>query len=534
MSRKCSEVFPDRPAGGPAPTTENERTETTVSSEKKAQTRAERSEKRRQEEQKDRRSMMIYTVVAVVVAAAAVVMLLFNSGILHRGLTALDINGTKYSAVDVQYYYSSIYSEQANQYLFNTAQPVKKQIYDETTGQSWYDHLMDLAVERLTRNTALSQLAKSEGYTLSADAQADMDSFLAQLNTAWINYNMSSRDAFIRANFGSGMTYDRLVELINMEYLASDYAQSRLDAIDHPEADYDAYYQEHADQLDTVTYSQFTFQAQVPAADADGNAVEMTDEERAAALEELKSAQKALAGEVQAKLEGGSDPEDVAGEYGDQLYSSSLSSRSTGSSLSLYASYADWLLDSGRRAGDVTVAEYDSGSAYYYYVIRFEGRELDQEETHTVRHLLVRAGDTSTADPTQEQYDEAEQKAREFWDQWKAGDADEDSFAALVSANTDDTSSASTGGLISNITSTSGYVEAFRDWATDPARKEGDVDLVKTEYGWHLMYYVSTDDPVWRQSTASALQNQDYEALADGASQGWSVSRGLGMKLIRA
>lgn len=506
-----------------------------MSAEKKAREKAERAEKRLQEERKDRRSMAIYTVIAVVVIVAAVAAMFWRSGILQRSLTALDVNGTKYTAVDVQYYYSSIYSEQAQQYLFNTAESVKKQVYDEAAGQSWYDHLMDLAVERLTRNTALAQQARAEGYTLSAEAKADMDSALVQLETAWIDYNMSSRDAFIRAQFGSYMTYDRLLELIDMEYLASDYAQSKLDAIDHPDADYDAYYREHADEMDTVIYTQFTFRAQVPATDADGNTIEMSDEERAAALEELKPAQKALADEVQAKLEGGADPEDLAEEYKEQLYGSSVSSRSTGSSLSLYTAYGDWLLDSGRRAGDVTVVENESGSAYYYYyVVRFEGRELDQEQTHTVRHLLVRAGDTSTTNPTQEQYDTAEQKARELWDQWKAGDANEDSFAALASANSDDTGSRSTGGLISNITSTSSYVEAFRDWATDPARKEGDVDLVKTEYGWHLMYYVSTDDPVWRQSVTAALQNQDYEELADGASQGWTVTRGTGMNFISA
>ena len=87
---------------------------------------------------------------------------------------------------------------------------------------------------------------------------------------------------------------------------------------------------------------------------------------------------------------------------------------------------------------------------------------------------------------------------------------------------------------LANITSTSSYVEPFLDWALDSARKEGDVDLVKTEYGWHLMYYVSTNDPVWRQSTTAALQNQDYEQLAESATQGWNISQGMGMKLVKA
>ena len=507
-----------------------------MSSENKAQKRAEKAEKRRQEEQKNRRSMLIYSIIAVVVVVAAAVMMLFNSGLLQRSLTALDVNGTKYAAVDVQYYYTNLYSQYSRQYAFDSTTSVKKQVYDEATGQTWYDYLMDQAVEQLTRNTALSRKAQAEGYTLSDDAGASLSSTLSQLDTAWMSSSgtYSSRDAFIRAQFGSAMTYDRLVSLLNMEYLASDYAQSQLDAIDHPESDYDAYYQENADQLDTVTYSQITFRAQVPNTDGEGNTIEMTDEEKAAALEELKPAQKALADEVKAKLEGGADPEDLIDEYQAQLYNSNVSSHSTGSTLTMYTSYGDWLTDSARRAGDVTVIENESGSACSYYVVRFEGRELDREQTHTVRHLLVRAGDTTTTEPTQEQYDEAEKKARELWDQWKAGEADEASFATLAASNSDDSSSVQKGGLISDITSSSSYVEAFRGWALDPARREGEVDLVKTEYGWHLMYYVSTNDPIWRQTATAYLQNQDYETLAADAARDWTVSRGIGMRFINA
>lgn len=501
-----------------------------ASPEKKSQSKAERDEKRRREEQKDHRSMAIYTVVAVVVVVAAVALMVWNSGLLQRNLTALDVNGTKYTAADLQYYYSSVYSEQAQQYLFNSAQPVKKQVYDETTGQSWYDHLMDLAVESLTNSTALAAKARSEGFTLTEESQSQLDSFLSQLNTAWIGQT-TSREALIRANYGPYMTYDRLAELVGQELLASDYAQAKLDAIDHPDADYDAYYKEHADELDTVTYTYFLFRASVPSTDADGNPVELTDEEKASQLEFLKLDQHALADEVKAKLEGGADPEALAEEYKDQLYSSAVSRRSTGASVSSYV-YGDWLLDSSRKAGDVTFSGQDLDGSANYYVVVYEGRTLVQETAHDVRHILIQAGNGSN--PTQAEYDEAETKAQSVLDEWKAGEATEDSFAALVSANTSDTASASSGGLYSNITASSNHEQAFLDWTIDPARKAGDTGLVKTGYGWHVMYYVASKDPVWKQTTASALRNQDYENLTASASQGWTISRGMGMNLISA
>ena len=254
-------------------TIDNERTETTVSAEKKAHTKAERDEKRRQEEQKDRRSMAVYTVVAVVVIVAAIAAMFWRSGILQRSLTALDINGETYTSADLQYYYNSVYSQQAQMYAFNSSQSVKKQIYDEATGQTWHDHLLELAVEQLTRNCALAWQARDEGYTLSSEAQTAISTSLAQLETAWITNNLPSRDAFIRARFGANMTYDRLVELINMEFTASDYAQAKLDEIEHSDADYDAYYQEHADQMDTVIFSQLAFRCTLPTSDENGTAI---------------------------------------------------------------------------------------------------------------------------------------------------------------------------------------------------------------------------------------------------------------------
>lgn len=491
-----------------------------------------RSDKRREEEQKDRRSVALYSAVGLVVIVFAIALMVWNSGLLQRSLTALNLNGVKYSAADVQYYYTSVYTTYANQYAFDPNTSVKKQVYREEAQMSWYDYLMDQALETLHDNAALAAKARSEGFSLTEESQTELNAFLSQLNTAWINYGYNSRDAFIKASFGSYMTYDRLSELVGMEYLAADYAQSKLDAIDHPQADYAAYYQEHADELDTIVYSQLTFRASVPSTDDQGNPVELTDEEKASQLEFAKLEQKALADEVRAKLENGAKVEDLAEEYKDQLYSSVLSRRSTASSAST-SSYGEWLLDPARKPGDVTLSGLDLDSAVNYYVAVFEERLLDQDSTHNVRRILVQAGDSGST-PTQAQYDEAEKKAQDLLDQWKAGEATEDSFSDLAVSESTESATAQLGGLVSNITPNSSYGEDFLNWSTDPARKEGDTGLVKTETGWYVTYYVSSGDPIWRQTVAARLQEQDFDQLAADASQGWTVSTGLGLNLVKA
>lgn len=96
-------------------------------------------------------------------------------------------------------------------------------------------------------------------------------------------------------------------------YLAADYAQSQVDSYTYDDSQLDAYYEEHADELDTFTLSQFVFQARVNTVDDEGNTIEMTDEEKVAALEEEKAAVKEQAEALQARLEAGEDPEALGG-----------------------------------------------------------------------------------------------------------------------------------------------------------------------------------------------------------------------------
>lgn len=272
------------------------------------------------------------------------------------------------------------------------------------------------------------------------------------------------------------------------------------------------------------------------ATDAGGNPVELTDEERAAQLEERKAEQRALAQALQSRLDAGADPEVVAKEYEEELYSTTYERQGLGSSLS-GSTYAEWILDAGRKAGDTTLTEYDGESVYNYYVTQFHSRARDNTGTANVRHVLVAAEqDTDAAGPTQAQYDAAKAEAEALLKEWKAGEATEDSFAQLARENSADTGSASNGGLISNINSRSGYVEDFLDWALAAERKPGDTGLVQntgsSTKGWHIMYYVSSGEPIWKQTVDNALRTADYEALEEEVMAQVTVQRGSGAKLV--
>ena len=98
----------------------------------------------------------------------------------------------------------------------------------------------------------------------------------------------------------------------------------------------------------------------------------------------------------------------------------------------------------------------------------------------------------------------------------------EESFAALVEENTDDGGSLGTGGLYEGVAPGSNFVEEFRAWAIDAARLEGETDIVKTQFGYHIMYYVS-GEPYWRSQATVQLAAERMTEKTEGAEAKWPM-----------
>ena len=513
-----------------------------ASKEHKKQLELERQREREEQAKAERKNMKIYAVVGAICAVAAAAVLVINSGILQRSVAAVTVNGTKYTAADMQYYYnmqhqnavsmSQSYALYGIDYGFDYTKDPADQVYNAETGETWADFFLSSAKQSATYLTAVNDAAKAAGHTLTEKAQQTRQEVLQNLETVWVG-RYSSRDEFLRANYGSYMTYDRFQELLDKELMAADYVDAITGELEYDEADYDAYYAEHADDLDTFTFTQFVVQAKEPVA-AEGET--LTAEEKAAGLEKDKADKKLVAEEILAKLTAGADPEELAEEYKDQLYSSAISTTRVGTSMQA-TTFADWALAAERKNGDTNLSEYQGSTVYNYYVVRYEGRALDESNTADVRHMLIAAKtNDSVSVPTEEQFAEAEAKAQEVLDLWKKGEATEESFAALVPEYTADAASAEAGGLIEKISTADNFIPEFTDWALDPARKPGDTGLVKNTgssvMGWHVMYYVGDNMPVWQITADSALLEADYAAWESEIVKGYEAEEGFGLKLM--
>ena len=193
----------------------------------------------------------------------------------------------------------------------------------------------------------------------------------------------------------------------------------------------------------------------------------------------------------------------------------------------------DWVADESRVAGDVdfipstTTSTAEDGTETTttngYYVVYFVGRNDNDFPMSNVRHILVAFEGGTTDENGNTTYSDEEKAtaktaAEEILAEWKAGEATEDSFAALANEKSDD-GDGTTGGLYEDINPASSYVTNFKDWALDD-HEVGDTGIVESEYGYHVMYYVGDTEQTYRDyQITNALVSEDtsewYNALVE-------------------
>ena len=153
---------------------------------------------------------------------------------------------------------------------------------------------------------------------------------------------------------------------------------------------------------------------------------------------------------------------------------------------------------------DAEVAAYYDSHADEYAEA---GYEKDDSIYVDVRHILImpEGGTTDASGETvysEEEWETARVEAQTILDEWLAGKATEETFADLANVNSDD-SDGTDGGLYTDVPQGM-MVSAFDAWCFDPARQQGDYGLVKTEFGYHVMYF-SGSTPIWYATAESDL-----------------------------
>ena len=495
-----------------------------------------------QQRKQEKRSNLLYGAIAIVFVAVALASILWRSNIFTRSATAATIDGEKYNAAEVNFFYQNAFRNFYNNHYYYLAYGMisldpqddfKAQEISENdaamlgveAGQTWHDFFVDQALEQMAAVQNALEQADAEGFTYPAGVQTQYQDSMASLKAAAAASNVSV-EQYLSGTFGSTMTEKVYGEQLTRILKYDAYTAAYADSLTYDEATLEKTYTADTNSYDKVAYESITVLGSADSTtDADGNTVEPTDEEKDAA----KKAAKDAADEMLAAYRDGKKLESLAGGNDKATYSSNDGITYTGDVLT------EWLFDSARKSGDSAVLESDTT----YYVAVFHDRFREEYPTIDVRHILIQpaTGELSSGDEGYEEEQaalkaEAKTQAEQILADWQAGEATENSFAALAIEKSTDTGSKYVGGLYTQVYQGQ-MVTTFNDWCFDSSRKTGDTGLVETDYGYHVMYFVGKDLPRWQAQVFDTLKDEDYDEWVTALTADSSIEQNSsGMKYV--
>ncbi|MDF2523539.1 MAG: hypothetical protein K0R31_1180 [Clostridiales bacterium] len=160
------------------------------------------------------------------------------------------------------------------------------------------------------------------------------------------------------------------------------------------------------------------------------------------------------------------------------------------------AFYKDYTLISKFRAEDYKKVQVNDADLKKFY-----SEQMETADYTTVRHILILTKDANGVELSADKLAEAKKKADDILAKVKAGS----DFGTLAKESSEDTGTKDTKG---QLTFGKGeMVKEFEEWAFKA--KVGDIGMVKTDYGFHIMKKPSFEE----------MTKDNYEVLKSGAQQ---------------
>lgn len=433
----------------------------------------------------------------------------------------------KLSGAITEYLLNFLYERFCSTYgtsYFDTSKSLKEQVFDEEKGTTWYDYFVDYTKSYIEQTMTFAEAAQSAKFKLTDDDQSTLDEGFANMSSIAAQESLDV-DGYIKEHYGEGITRDDIEAIQKMTLLAQNYSNNLYDNFEYKDKEYEDYYKEHKTDYLYADYMSYAFS--FTQENDEGSTI--TDESK---KKDMKETADALA-ECKSKEEFESFVESYLRENPSLVTVSTESSEASITEddfnhalehavedltvkkfkWSDTSDFAKWMFEDDRAEGDTTVIEGD-GTYTVYFALKTAYR--DESYYKNVRHILISISD----DVTEEQ---AEEKAYEIYKEWKNGVRDEESFAELAEKYSEDPGSQSNGGLYEDVYEGK-MVTEFNDWLFDSKREVGDTDVVKTSYGYHIMYFSGNSKlPVWKKAVDGALRNESLSKKYDEFKEKYTI-----------
>lgn len=447
-------------------------------------------------------------------------------------------NQVRYQAQYYQYYYQT-----SNGYDLSLTPEEQTQTTKDADGNeiTWAEKLHEDTLEIIQLHKAYYNEALKMGLKLTKADEAFIDKQIEDLRdeakSAGSNSSSSdsknkvtySLNAYLRKVYGGSINERFLRKQLKIQVLAQKYLTERTNEIakGYDQKDIDAEYKKDTTAYDFVTFRAYTFKT-TELTKEDNETDDALKARQAKANAEVKKNANdfynAVTNDATFTAKAKELNKDTADYNVDEETKYSMLKSTAQSTFSEDA--AKWLFDSSTKVGSKKLFS-DEENGKYIVVLALS--KPHQEQTVTARHILFQTKDQSSGNAlSEEEIAKKKTQAEDVLKKFNEGDKTEDSFAALANEYNEDTGSSSNGGLYEHIYPGQ-MVTEFNDWVFDANRKAGDVELVETDYGYHIIYFVAKDGKDYYDSAIrSSKANEDIETETKALQEGKDYVVGLG------
>ena len=447
-------------------------------------------------------------------------------------------NQVRYQAQYYQYYYQT-----SNGYDLSLTPEEQTQTTKDADGNeiTWTEKLHEDTLEIIQLHKAYYNEALKMGLKLTKADEAFIDKQIEDLRdeakSAGSNSSSSnsenkvtySLNAYLRKVYGGSINERFLRKQLKIQVLAQKYLTERTNEIakGYDQKDIDAEYKKDTTAYDFVTFRAYTFKT-TELTKEDNETDDALKARQAKANAEVKKNANdfynAVTNDATFTAKAKELNKDTADYNVDKETKYSMLKSTAQSTFSEDA--AKWLFDSSTKVGSKKLFS-DEENGKYIVVLALS--KPHQEQTVTARHILFQTKDQNSGnDLSEEEIAKKKTQAEDVLKKFNEGDKTEDSFAALANEYNEDTGSSSNGGLYEHIYPGQ-MVTEFNDWVFDANRKAGDVELVETDFGYHIIYFVAKDGKDYYDSAIrSSKANKDIETETKALQEGKDYVVGLG------
>lgn len=452
------------------------------------------------------------------------------------------VDGQKISIGMYDYYYASIvsYYEQYASYGYyslDTTKDYSKQYTTDDDGNkiSWQKFFETEALKEVEQITTYYSKALEEGVTLTSTQKKTIEKQISTLKDS-ASQNDVSLDQYIKANFGTYCSEDTIRIMLEQYYLSANYKGKFKCETKVTDNDVDKYYNDHKNDYKKIEF--YYIASPYDATDDNSKNESIKTAEKIMAKMKDKKSVIALVPEVyssyidsQVKSSMEQDStltEKKAREEAVKSYESNVVTTVSGSDSPFDDKMNTWLFSDDTKVGSKKYY-IDESAGYIYIVLKTSKASVEEDETYTVRHILVAPesgsnSSSSTSEKTEytdEQWAAAKKKADSILAKFNKTDKSEYEFAKLAeqystdSASTSSGSNDSFGGLYESVT-LGQMVPDFEKWSIDDSRKYGDTGIVKSDYGYHIMFFIN-DCPEYQSKIIAQIKSDRLSNMIDKA-----------------